>query len=778
MKRLLSFVFLFNILILTALHAQVPAIGQWRTHLPYQKVIDVAVAGNIVYAATPYSLFTYNTHDDQLAPFGRVKGLNDVGISKIAYDPQEQLLMVAYTDANIDLIDNKGNVANIPDIYNKAMLGVKTINNIYFDGNLAYLSCSFGIVVVDLSKQEIKDTYYIGDNGSAMKVMDFTANDTSFFAATTKGIFYANRSASNLADFHQWHQDMRFSHPDQTFNLVTAFAGKVYANYYSGSWNGDTLYVFNGKTWNYFEPLNHERHSQLNAESNELLLVNRYSVNAYDANGKNILHIDNPLGSGFEPLAAQGEVNSSIWIGTNARGLLESSNQGANDQFFEPNGPGTTNVFDLNAAGNNVWVVPGGYQSDWSKAYIHDGVFSFVDGQWKTFDPSNTPAFDTISDWVCVKVDPANPEVAYVGTWQTGVLKFENNKLTTIYSRDNSSLEPWVANTSLVNISGMDFDSQHDLWVANSGAYDLLSVLESNGHWKSFNLGSSLSGIDIGKLMVDQNNDVWIIKRNNGMLIVYSFNGTPDDPSDDQVKVLGSGTGNGNLPGSGVYSMATDKNGEVWVGTDAGVAVFYNPANIFTSGSDFDAQQILVPRNDGSGLADLLLASETVTAITVDGANRKWIGTKRSGVFLLSADGLKQIYHFTTANSPLLSDNITGITIDKDGEVFIGTDKGLISFRGTATEGQGTNSDVYAFPNPVRQNYTGPIAIKGLVTDADVKITDSYGNLVYETKASGGQAIWYGNNLDNRRVSTGVYMVFITNSDGSQTQVTKILVIH
>ncbi len=778
MKRLTSFIFLFYFLFLSVLHAQTPAIGQWRTHLPYQKVIGVAVAGDIVYATTPYSLFTYNTTDNQLSSFSRVNGLSDVGISKIAYNAKDQILMVAYTDANIDLIDNHGNVENIPDIYNKTMLGVKTINNIYFDGNLAYLSCSFGIVVVDLSKQEIKDTYYIGSNGSALSVLDFTANDTSYFAATQNGIFYARKSTSNLADFHQWHQDLRFPNPDQTFNLVSAFGGKVYANYYSGNWDGDTLYVYDGKTWNHFSPANHGRHLQLNVESNVLLLVNRYSVEAYDSAGNQILHFDKPVSSGFEPLAVSGDVNSSLWIGTSTHGLLESSDQRTNNQFFELNGPGSTNVFALNASGENIWVVPGGYQFNWSKGYIHDGVFSFVDGQWKTFDQTNTPAFDTISDWVCVKVDPANPNIAYVGTWQTGILKFKNNELTTIFSRDNSSLEPWIYNTRLVNISGMDFDSQHDLWVANSGAYHLLSVMESNGQWKSFYLGSRLSGIDVGKLMVDQNDDVWIIKRKNGMLIVYSFNGTPNDPSDDQVKILSSGAGNGNIPGSRVYSMATDKNGEVWVGTDAGVAVFYEPGNIFVSGSNFDAQQILVPRNDGSGLADLLLASETVTAITIDGANRKWIGTKRSGVFLLSPDGLKQIYHFTTANSPLLSDNITGITIDKNGEVFIGTDKGLISFRGTATEGQSTNSDVYAFPNPVRENYTGPIAIKGLVTNASVKITDTYGNLVYETVANGGQAIWDGNNLDHQRVSTGVYLVFITNSDGSQTMVTKILVIH
>ncbi len=778
MKRLTSIFFLFCFLIVSAIHAQTPAIGHWRTHLPYQKVIDVAIAGDLVYAATPYSLFTYNISDDQLAPFSRVNGLSDVGISKIAYDSKDQILLVAYTDANIDLIDNKGNVFNIPDIYNKAMLGIKTINNIWFDGNLAYLSCSFGIVVVDLSKQEIKDNYYIGSNGSAINVMDFTANDTAFFAATEDGIYYANKSATNLADFHQWHHDLNCPNHDKAFNLVTAFSGKVYANYYSGNYDGDTIYVYNGSSWSRFKSENFERHFQMNADSNTLLVVNRYYVDAFDANGNQVMHLTHPISSGFQPLAVRGDYKSSLWIGTNSLGLLHATSKGTAYEFYRPNGPGTTNVFDMDASGNNVWVVPGGYQLTWAKSYNHDGVFSFVDGQWKTFNNTNTPAFDTISDWVCVKVDPENPNIAYVGTWQSGILKFENNKLSTIYTPENSSLGPWLSNLNEVNVSGMDFDSQHDLWIANTGANNLLSVLENNGNWKSFFLGSNLSGIDVGKLMVDQNNDVWILKRNNGMLIVYNFNGTPDNPDDDQVKVLSSGTGNGNIPGSKVYSMATDKNGEVWVGTDAGVAVFYNPGNIFTSGSNFDAQQILVPRNDGSGLADILLGSATVTAITVDGANRKWIGTKKSGVFLLSADGLKQIYHFTAANSPLLSDNIIGITIDKEGEVFIGTDKGVISFRGTATEGHSTNTHVYAFPNPVRQNYSGPIAIKGLVTNADVKITDTYGNLVYETKANGGQAIWDGNNLDHQRVTTGVYMVFITNSDGSQTLVTKILVVH
>ncbi len=777
MKKYFLLSFLIFLLVPVVVQAQT-GIGQWRTHLPYGEVVDVAVTPGLIYAATPYTLFTYRLKDDKISIFDKVKGLNDFGINKIGYDKKSGHLLVAYSDANIDLIDDEGNVTNIPDIFDKYMIGIKTINNIFFKDQFAYLSCSFGIVVLDMKRHEIKDTYYIGPDGSALDVLDITANDTALFAATAKGIYYSNLKASNPADYQQWHLETRLPVPQQKYNLITSFGGKIYANYTSGKFDGDTLYAFNGHQWDYFLSGNHSHHFQLNAEGKALLLVNRYWVAAYNKSGKMVFFVNKANTDGIQPLAARGDVKNDVWIGTKQKGLLKTRDQNNQQELIKPNGPGSVHVFGLDARGEAVWVVPGGYQSDWSKAYIRDGVFSFRDGQWKTFNNNNTPAFDSITDPVCVKVDPANTQTVYVGTFQEGILKFENQKLTTVYSRDNSSLQPWRSNPNLVLVSGLDFDSKHNLWVANSGAPRLLSVLKNDGSWKSFNLGASLSGIDVGSLMVDKNNNIWIKKRNNGMVIVYNYNGTVDNPSDDRVKVLNSSRGNGNIQGSIVYSFATDNDGQVWVGTDKGINVFYSPENIFEPGADFDAQQILVPRNDGTGLADILLVTETVTAIAVDGGNRKWVGTRRAGVFLFSPDGLKEIHHFTSENSPLLSNNITGITIDKNGEVFIGTIKGLVSYRGTATPGNDTYSDVYAYPNPVRQNYTGLIAIKGLVTDASVKITDSYGNLVYETKAEGGQAVWDGYTFNHVHVSTGVYLVFVTNRDGTKSMVTKILVIH
>ncbi len=759
--------------------AQATPIGEWKTHLPYDKVIDVAVAGDMVFAATPYNMFTYNLLDNRVERFDKIKGLSDVGINKIGYNDHMQLLLIAYSNANIDLVDKDGNIRNISDIKDKDILGNKTINNILFKDNLVYLSCGFGIVVLDMDREEIKDTYYIGPDGNALNVLDLTENDTSFIAATEDGIYYADVNSNALADYNNWHKDERVIHPDEMYSLVEYYAGKIYINYYNeGSWNGDTLFVFDGQNWDYFLKENNARHHQLKATEDNLLLVNRYNIYILNENGEIETNIWQINGGSYQPLSIdQGNGADVYWIGDQYKGLIRNTNIWSGE-FIKPNGPGTKNVFALDAGGDNVWVAPGGRQADWAKLYMQDGVFSLVDDMWTTHSRQNTSAFDTITDMVCVKVDPNNPDIAYIGIWGDGIVKFVDNELNTFYTDKNSTLQPWVSAQDLIMISGLDFDDHHNLWVANTGAPDLLSVMKSDGNWRSFNLGGSLSGIDIGNLMVDSYNQKWIIKRNNGMVIVFNDNNTIDDPSDDLVKVLTSSTGNGAIPGSSVYSFATDNDGEVWVGTDEGVAVFYSPESIFESGVNFDAQQILVPRNDGSGLADILLETETVTAIAVDGANRKWIGTSRSGVFLFSPDGLKEIHHFTAENSPLLSNNIIGITIRDNGEVFIGTANGIISYRGTATPPGPNPEGVYAFPNPVRENYTGPIAITGLVNDSDVKITDTYGNVVFATRSEGGQAVWDGHNFDGRKVAAGIYLVFVTNHDGSEKLATKILVMR
>lgn len=777
-KYKFTFIILFYIaLIPITCISQGTPIGSWRTHLPYEKIIDVAVVDDIIYAATPLSIFTYNKLDNSIDRYDKVKGLNDIGISKIGYNSSTDEVLVAYSNTNLDIIPIDGSIINIPDIKDKEILGNKTINNILFRNNLAYLACGFGIVILDMDRREIYDTYYIGPEGNSINVYQVTYNDTSLFAATENGIYYADINGLNLADYHQWHKDERLIYPDLPYNHVVNFNGKIYTNYFSGQHDMDTMFVFNGESWNYFDRYNNSRHHQMNVVGDNMLIVNQYDVKFYDINMDLQYVIWHPNDQSLNPLSAS-MGDEFIWIGDNWRGLIKTWNKGFNGEFIKPNGPRSNNVFQLDAGGNSVWVASGGRQSNWAKLYMKDGVFSFIDGTWYNHFSGTTPAFDTISDFVCVKVDPSNTNIVYVGTWQTGVVKFVDNGLTDIFDDQNSTLQPWISNPSLINISGIDFDSQHNMWVANSGAPSLLSVMKNDGEWKSFNLGGSLSGKDIGELLVDNYDQKWVIKRSDGLIIVFTDNGTIDDSSDDMVKVLRSSTGQGNIPGNKVYSFASDLDGEVWIGTDMGIAVFYSPGQVFVPGANYDSQQILVPRNDGSGLADYLLETELVTAIAVDGANRKWIGTERAGVFLFSEDGLEQIHHFNAENSPLLSNHITSISIDDEGEVYIGTSDGIISYKGTATPPQPAGTKVYAYPNPVRENFTGLIAIKGLESNSYIKITDSYGNLVFETKSEGGQAIWDGKNFSGKRVATGIYMVFAVTIDKSEKVVTKILVVR
>ncbi len=758
--------------------SQTIGIGEWRSHLPYGEVIDVAVAGDMIYAATPNDMFTYNTVDNRVERFGKIKGLSDVGVSKIAYNTHLKSLLIAYTNTNIDLIRENGSIVNISDIKDKDILGQKTINNIMFIDQHAYLSCGFGIVILDMAKEEIYDTYYIGPEGSALNILDMTYNDTSLYAATEHGIYYADVDNPNLADFNQWQKDMSLIHPHLKYNLISYFGGKIYTNYFSAAYKQDTMFSYDGQSWDYFYKDNTNQHFQMNVVDDYFLLVNRTSVEVFNSNMELDHSIWKPQEQSVVPNAADRDASGNIWLADMYKGLVKTWNNGWLGEFIKPNGPGTTNVFDMDAEGNAVWVAPGGRESDWSKLYIRDGVFSFSDDTWTTINKFNEPALDSVSDLVCTKVDPTNNNIAYVGSWHAGLFKFVDNSLEMVYTDANSSLQRRVANKKQINISGLDFDNANNLWVANTSAPDILSVLKPDGSWKSLNLGGSLSGIDVGKLMIDSESQKWIIMRSGGYVLVYNDNNTIDDQSDDQVKILNGSANQGGIPGSKVYSFATDHDGEVWIGSDEGVSVIYSPENIFEPGASFDAQQILVPRNDGSGLADILLETEIVNCITVDGNNQKWIGTERAGVFLLSEDGLQEIHHFTIENSPLISNNITSISIDENGEVFIGTAVGIISYRGAATPEPKPGSTAYAYPNPVREDYTGLIAIKNVAVNASVKITDSYGNLVYETRSEGGQATWDGYNFSGQRAVSGVYLVFVANKDGSETMVTKILIIR
>ncbi len=473
--------------------------------------------------------------------------------------------------------------------------------------------------------------------------------------------------------------------------------------------------------------------------------------------------------------------NGEFWLADIVFGLVHVRFNPSRAEFIAPTGPASEAVYAMESRGGTLWVASGSL-SGFAPLYdAKNGCYVLSDNNWKSFNYSNDTMYARINlpAMVAVAVDPNDPKHAFFGNWRGGVLEYGLNGGIRQYDESNSSLLSKSGLTNYILAGGITFDQNGTMWVAAGGTTSPVNARYADGTWKSFQIpDASVSSLWLFQILVDDYNNKWIIAYDGPSvgagILVYNEN-DPANPNDDKFIRLTDRTGSGALPDLFVRSMAKDKDGSIWVGTNKGVAVFYNPADIF-SGSNFDAQRVIIEQD---GYAQYLLESEYVTSVIIDGANRKWFGTYGGGVFLLSKDGTKQLLNFNTDNSPLPSNNVLCMTLDDvTGELFIGTDKGIVSYRSDATTGAEVCTDYYAFPNPVEHDYQGPIAIRGLVDDADVRITDVAGNLVYHTVALGGQAIWNGNDFSGRRAATGVYFAFITNSDGTATCVTKILLAH
>jgi hypothetical protein len=752
-------------------YSQEIGIGEWRDHLPYRKVIAVAEAENLIYAATPFSLFYLNTTDNSVSRLNKINGLSDVGVSHIKFHTELKTLVIAYTNGNIDLLKN-GKIINLSDIKRKPILGNKTINRIVFIGKRAYLACGFGIVVLDIEKEEFPEPiYYIGPDGSAINVNDIAYNepDSTIYAAAEAGVFFADFYGTNLANFAEWTRDFSVALPSGPFNHIAALNNRIYLNKQGSGYSNDAMFVKINGQWTAFEPGNTSNRFSMEVHYNQLVICSNLAVDVYDTEGirKYNIYSYNP-GNVF-PKDAILDKNNVVWVGDEFEGLAKVTGVYTAEKIL-PDGPDFPDVFDLASGQNEVWVAPGGRNSSFGSLYRQARFAGFSNGKWTTIDFKKDSMLSNARDILSVAVDPSNVKRVYLGSWGLGLLEYTDGIRTNHYTNTNSSLELSTFGGTWIGIGGLDFDNNNNLWVTNSSAASVLSVRKSNGEWKAYNLGSAATGVDIGQVMVDNIGQKWLMVRAHA-LIVFNDNNTLDDTSDDNAKRLTSSAGNGALPGTSILSMATDRDGQVWVGSDAGVSVFYSPGNIF-SNQNFDAQRILIEQD---GYGQYLLEAEAVTAIAIDGSNRKWFGTDRAGVFLMSADGTQEILHFTEENSPLLSNSITDITIAESGEVFFGTAKGIISYRSNSVPPKPTLDEVVVFPNPVRENYIGSIAIRGLVENSRVNITDVSGTLVYSTRGEGGQALWDGRNFNGEKVQTGVYLVFVANADGSKTAVSKIM---
>ncbi len=748
-------------------------LGGWASELPYSNVVDIVVHSDEVAVATENGLFYFDRMLRSVEPRSTIDGLSGVSITAMSEHRDSETLIIAYDNQIIDLIRAEQKTSFF-DIQRFNIIGERKINHILSIGDRIFFSCGYGIAEFDFLAKEFNGPYFIGENGSKVVIYEMTTDGQYLYAAAEDGLYSADINDPNLRDFNAWTKDPFLKGP---INTLTYFDGALYVNKKDLDTKTDTVYFNKSGNWEPLHELLYWRRNSLTSDNDFLMVCTKFSFSAYNSELQLSGNMtQSSLDYPFEvTTAVQGDAQfNEFFLGTTESGLVRYWG-GFNAPRYVPEGPQERNIFSMISRGNELWVAPGGVNGSFQNLFNRSPIQIKRKGNWIPSDPGiQDSAFDIID----LAFDPIDRGIVWGASYSRGLIRWNGDgSFHSRYDYTNSKLEEKEGQAGFTNIGGLDFDSQGRLWMTNSSTDAPLVVRprSDDEEWFNYSLsGFAPSTLPIKSIMVDPIDQLWIQLRNNG-IVVYNHNNTLANTNDDQITKLTTATNQGALSSNSVLSMATDRNGAVWVGTGQGVVTFFSPGNIF-SGQNYDAQHVLIEQN---GTFFKLLENEAVTCIAVDGANRKWFGTARSGVFLMSSDGTKELLHFTEENSPLFANAIQDISVNPDhGEVYIATGKGLITYRSGATEGFDTFEEVLVFPNPVRPGYLGDIAIKGLVENAHVKVTDISGNLVFETTALGGQAVWNGRSFAGTPVRTGVYLVFTANDDGSETAVTKIMIIR
>lgn len=773
MKRIVYTLLLLYIII-SNIQAQ-KSVGEWSTYLSYYTTTGITEANNHVYAIANGSLYSYNKEDNSITHYSKQTGLSDNNINRICYNPEVNTLLIIYTNGNIDLLSENG-IYNLSYLLDNSSVTDKTVNNIYLDKELAYLSTNFGIIVLNMDKKEIKDTYRLN-----RKVYSVTINNNIIYAATSEGLFSASLD-SNLLDYNEWN----------SYQLPTT-------EFYQDSikqicFYQDRLCIFANQSKNkgiyYQQPdgtirslFKNDNLSFMVTQNNKLMTYTGSTLYIYSSLSESDRDVINV---GFIDNVTSLKNSNTFWIASGANGIkgIQKKNnsyevilENTNDDTQYPKR--NFNYF-ITTYDNKLMIIGGGRLTNrWGRP----GTFmEYEDGKWFNFDENlinQSPKFRYFWDYTGVAVDPKNPERYFISSYGEGVVELINKEPTQLYNHTNSTLEYTTKGGNpfdYVRIGGVTFDKEGNLWMSNCEVESVLKVLKSDGTWGSFKFSNFTDVAMADRVTITSDNRKWINVPGGDKSGVFIFddNGTIDDTSDDESRFIPTFTdSNGNIDASGYFCITEDKNAQVWIGTNRGPIICTNYRDI----NNISCTRIIRINNE-TGEPYYLLDGEQINAIAVDGGNRKWIGTQSSGIFLVSEDGMETISNFTTANSPLPSNQVNSIAIDQTtGEVFIGTENGLVSYMGDATEGSEDYSDVYAYPNPVRPEHNDRVTIVGLMNDSNVKITDMKGNIVYQGKSAGGTFTWDCRRKGGGRVATGIYLVLSATPEAKESVVTKIMVV-
>lgn len=741
---------------------------QWKGYFSYNKISDITESSSKFFAATENAIFSKNLATNELISTNTIDGLSGETISAIYFSATTNKTIIGYKNGLMIVLNNQdGSILNVVDIINKSIPeNIKKVNHFMEYNGILYVSCDFGIVQYNLNTLQFGDTYFIGPNGLEIRVYQTTIFNNEIYAVTEYyGIKKAAISNPNLNDFAQWQIfDNGYWNGIITFNnqlIATNTNNKVYKH-----------------TGTAFQEVFNLNQTGLDTRvfENHLIVTTNNQVFVYNSNLTQAAYIPSSQVSAI-PLtfSCATVINDKVYIGTNENGVISAplSNLGEFEVIM-PDGPKRNYLFSIHSSNSNLWAVYGGYSVTYNPyTFLNLGLTSFgvskyTDNQWL-----NIPYEDVLGAKSLTRIssNPNNENEVYVSSYDKGLLKIESDIPTTLFNESNSSLKSLDASsTSNIRIGPSTFDRNGNLWVTNSRVSTGLNVLKTNGQWQAYNMSTIIDNVvnsDFAQIEIDNSGTKWLATYQDG---VIAFN-----ENSNIYKKITEGTDLGNLPINDVRALAIDNRSQVWIGTRKGLRVLSSTSS-FTSENQMKANPIIILED---GLAQELLYEQFITDIVVDGSNRKWIGTADSGAFLFSSNGQETIYHFTKDNSPLPSNTINDIEINETtGEIYFATDKGMISLKGIATKPADDLQNVYVYPNPVRPEYIGTIKIAQLVEKAVIKITDIEGNLVYETTSTGGTVEWDGTAFGSYKVASGVYMIFISSEDGSDTTVKKVMIIR
>ncbi len=743
------------------------AIGEWRSHLPTKRGIAVSQSQEKVYYASEFGLIVIDKSDFSMSFMDKVNGLSDVGISALQYNQEKETLILAYSNGKLDILSGS-EIQYVSDLFTNANItGSREINSLDTQGDFVYLATNFGLVQYNLEEENFGFTCF-----TSVALTDVKIINSIIFMATEDGLYSFDLNSNlNPADFTVWRY---YSEVD---GLEALYECRSLAIKDGRLFLGTADKVFSGTEDGFELEYAFELDEEIRFLSiyNEEILVGTYTndinnIGLHTLQENNLISIEeNCTASTNDAIQDQ---NGVLWIADDYSNIRYLENGSC--KTITPPGPFSESISEMKLVGDRLFIVSGGVNDNYVYSFNQDGFYILEpDGTWTNENRRNNSFIDDnlLVNLFTIASHPTEP-IVMMGSFYSGLIEYNYEEDSyTLHDKDNSSLQGSVGDGQRTRISGLAYDNNGNLWVSNHLAGEPLSVYTNEGEWISFPIEESTK---LAAITIDPSGRKWILVEGlGGGIMVFDEGDSYTSPND----VVLLGRSNSEIEAEKSFSIETDREGTVWLGTRVGPVAFNCGSNVF----EFDClgDRRIVQQD---GINAILLATEDIRSMVFDGANRMWVGTK-NGVFILSPDTENQIYHYTSENSPLFDDSIIDLVYDgSQGLMYVATDKGLLSIRTEATNGPRTHSsNIYAFPNPVTPDYNGPIAIKGLAEDVNVKITDVNGLLVYETTALGGQAIWNGMDYNGNKAASGVYLVFTSTTDtfsDIDTHVTKVLIVR